>query len=129
MRNLKRNIAYSTYYPGSVVDAEGEVPAGGLYAGYFAARRILGEAAADYDKVYYYAEEIEDCKIRFPENKDYGDNIFVVKMKGIAEYGKRYPGGVTSLPHCFVDVWNMADWYATDYIQALEEKIDGLLSI
>lgn len=128
VRNLPNCVRYSTYYPGPIVKAQGELPAGGIYGGYTAAVYILGTAPADYDKIYYYSQDIENFKTRFPQNHQYPDNIFVLTLPNIKEYITKYPGGITSLPHTFADIWNMADWFAADFIGALEEKIDGLLS-
>lgn len=128
LRNLGNCVRYSTYYQGPILKAQGELPAGGIYGGYTAAKYILGTAPADYDKIYYYCQDIENFKTRFPENHKYPDNIFVLTLPDIREYISKYPGGVTSLPHTFVDIWNMADWFAADFIKSLEEKIDGLLS-
>lgn len=127
VRNLKNNVRYSTYYGGPILTAQSELPAGGLYGGYTAARHLLGQAPADYDKLYYYCPDVADFKKRFPENHAHPDNIFVLTLPSIPSYIKRYPGGTTSLPHTFVDTWNMNDWFAADYIKALEEKINGLL--
>ncbi len=128
VRNLQNCVRYSTYYPGPILKAQGELPAGGIYGGYTAAKYILRTAPADYDKIYYYSQDIENFKTRFPENHKYPDNIFVLTLPNVREYISRYPGGITSLPHTFADIWNMADWFAADFIGALEEKIDGLLS-
>ncbi len=128
VRNLIRSISYSTYYEGPILKAQGELPASGIYGGYTAARYLLGTAPADYDKIYYYYQDLEDFKRRFPPNHHHPDNIFVLRLSGAREYAERYPGGTTSLPHTFADIWNMADWFGADFTRALEEKIHGLLS-
>ena len=128
VRNLEKCIRYRTYFPGAILQAQGELPAGGIYGGYTAAAHILGTAPADYDKIYYYYPDEEEFKRRFPPNAKYPANIFMLAMPDIGAYANRYPGGTTTLPHTFVDIWNMADWFAADFIGALEERIDGLLS-
>lgn len=128
VRNLSNNIRYSTYYEGPILTAESELPGGGIYGGYKAAKHMLGTAPADYDKIYYYYDDPEDFKRRFPPNHRRPDNIFVLSLPNGDDYIDRYPVGSTSLPHTFVDIWNMSDWFAADYIRALEEKIHGLLS-
>jgi hypothetical protein len=128
VRHFENNIIYRTYYPDPILKAQGELPAGGIYGAYTAASYLLGTPPADYDKIYYYYEEVRDFKKRFPENKKLPANIFVLKMKGVKDYSARYPGGVTTLPHTFVDIWNLSDWYATDFINALEEKMNEFLS-
>ena len=128
VRNLSNSISYSTYYEGPILKAQGELPVGVVYGGYTAAKHLLGTTPADYDKVYCYYHDLEDFERRFPPNHKHPDNIFVLRMPNIKEYTERYPGGTTSLSHTFVDIWNMADWFAADFTRALEEKIHGLLS-
>lgn len=123
VRNLQSDIEYKTFYPGPILKAEGEIPAGSIYAAYSAARRLLGEAPADYDKLYCYFKDINYFKERFPLNKERSPNIFVLKMpETMPQYGP-----VTSLPQTFVDIWNLDAWYAHDFTEALEEKIHELL--
>jgi len=124
VRNLENDIVYETYYPDSILKAEGEIPAGSIYAGYSATRRLLKEAPADYSKLYSYFKDIEYFKQRFPVNKEQSPNVFVLKMpEAMPQYG-----GITTLPQTFVDTWNLRDWYAHDFTNALKEKIHGLLS-
>lgn len=124
VRNLQSDIEYETYYPGPVLKAEGDLPAGIIYAGYSAARRLLKEAPADYDKIYCYFKDINYFKERFPPNNERTPNIFVLKMpETIPQYGP-----ITTLPQTFVDIWNLPDWYAHEFTKLLEEKIHGLLS-
>jgi len=125
-RNLKKDVIYKTSFLGSITEAEGVVPTGVVYAGYTAAKKILKEAPADYTKLYFYAEEkdLNEVKQRFPPQKKGQVEVFVLKkILSLDRYGQ-----ITSLPQTFVDIWNMADWYAKDFVKSLEEKIDGLLS-
>ena len=121
VRNLERDTAYSTYYPDRILKAEGEIPAGCIYAGYTAARHLLGEPPADYDKLYCYFDDISSFRERFPFNKQREPNIFVIKKP------QNMSGGFTTLPQTFVDIWNMRDWYAKDFTKSLEEKMHGIL--
>lgn len=123
LRNLGNDIVYKTFYPGSVLKTEGEIPAGGIYAAYSAARHLLAEAPADYDKIYCYFKDINYFKERFPPNQERAPNIFVLRMpETMPQYG-----GITTLPQTFVDIWNLNDWYAHEFTKALEEKIHELL--
>lgn len=126
VRNLSKEIIYSTRVEAPISEIEGLVPSGGVYACYSAASRILKNKPADYDKVHIYLEknELSDLKIRFPEVKKQTPNLFVIeKSKGLVS-----EKGVTFLPQTFVDVWNMPDWFAKDYINELTAKINAILS-
>ena len=51
-------------------------------------------------------------------------NLFVLEADPfLSNYGS-----VTTLAQTFVDLWNLSDWYAKEFIKALKEKIDELLS-
>lgn len=127
VRALQKEIIYSTRIDASVSEIEGLIPSGGVYACCSAASRILKSKPADYDKVYIYLDRsgLGDIKARFPENVKQDHNFFVIeKSDGLVN-----EKGVTTLPQTFVDVWNMPDWYAKDYINELTEKIhDAILS-
>ena len=126
-RQLSRDLIYQTYSPLTIWEREGLVPPTATLAGYSAARYWLKEAAADYDKLYFYLTEkdlIEAEKRYLPTAKKLPANTFVLKK---AEYF-RNKGSLTSLTQTFVDVWNLGDWYSRDFVVALETKINELLS-
>lgn len=120
VRNLEKDIVYATYYPDRILKAESEIPAGSIYGGYTAAKIQLGEAPADYDKLYCYFENPDYFKQRFPSNKERPANMFVVKKPEFMSE--------MTLPQIFVDIWNMRDWYAKDFTKSLEEKMHAVLS-
>lgn len=125
VRGLEKQILYRTQSDLTVFGREGLVPAESIYAGYSAAGKLLGEPAADYDKVYFYLAEknLEEAKRRFPSKKGIA-NLFVLKMtETMPRYGK-----ITTLPQTFVDIWNLRDWYSHDFTKVLEEKMYELLS-
>lgn len=51
-------------------------------------------------------------------------NLFVLKKEKYMIVKNSY----TNLSNTFVDIWGQADWYSKDYVNALEEKINGILS-
>lgn len=126
VRNLQKDIIYQTYYQGNVLSIEGLLPPESIYACYSAAKKILKEPPADYSKVYFYLAEkrINSLVKRFPKIQAGEANIFVLKEPPTM---KNY-GQITTLPQTFVDIWNLKDWYAQDFFQALEKKIYALLS-
>lgn len=124
-RNLSKSIIYETYVNDSVQEIEGLLPANAIWGGYTAARQILKESPSDYSKVFFYIDEekIEEIKKRFSENCGTPNLIVLKAYSKQSEYGN-----LTSLPQTFVDIWNMNDWYAKDFLKELERKIDGILS-
>lgn len=130
-RRLSNDIIYQTHSDKSVQEREGFIIPEAIFAGYSAAKQILDEPPAGYDKVYFYAQEqnLEAIKDRFPEDPPAGEaggpaNLFVLKkIKTLDRFGSW-----TTIPQTFVDIWNCSDWYARDFISSLEKKIDGLLS-
>ena len=123
VRNLKRDIIFSTHVNLPVLETESRMPAGIIFGGFTAARQILAQPPADYDKVYIYASDLTEIRRRFPAKKGQ-PNLFVLQADNfLADYGQ-----VTTLGQTFADLWNLPDWYAKEYVKALKEKIDGLLS-
>lgn len=124
-RNLQRRIIYQTHVDMSVTEIEGIALPTSLFACYSAARLILGTAPADYASVYFYDDPIhlDAIKTRFPPVSGKPPNVIFLEKSHIMD-----ADGVTTLPLTFVDIWNLPDWYAKDFIAALEVKIHGLLS-
>ena len=125
-RNLEKDIIYRTWVSEPISEIEGFIPDGSIFACYTAAKELLKEASSDYSKVYFYFDEnsLERVKNRFPFNKSENPNLYVLKSYS---WQKDY-GFTTSLPQTFVDLWNLSDWYAKDFLVDLERRIDGLLS-
>ncbi len=118
-RNLKKDIIYQTRADLPVVEIEGQMPPAIIYAAYSAYRLKFKEAPADYDKVYVYASNCDEVKKRFPPVKTKSSNLFVLKAD---DFLKNY-GPTTSLAQIFVDLWNISDWYAKDFLGGLKDKI------
>ena len=119
-RNLEKEIIYKTFVPESASKTEGRMPAEAIFGGYSAYIMKYKDAPAEYAKTYVYASEddLKEIKKRFPKEK--GDpNFFVLKKDlELAKFGKLTPDVQT-----FVDLWNMKDWYAKDFLNALKNKI------
>jgi len=120
IRNLKKEIIYSTRVELPVNDIEKLMPDNIIFGGYSAHKFLFNNVPADYSEVYIYGEE--DIKKRFPEKKE-PHNLFVLKKdKLIEKYGK-----TTTIANTFVDLWNMKEWYAKEFLKAMEEKLNGVL--
>lgn len=125
-RNLKKDIIYQTYVDEPVLEIEGLIPGGAIFACYTAARMLWKEPPADYSNVYVYFDKtkIDTLITRFPYVKSDNPNLFVLAM-----YPKQPEYGVTTtIPQTFADVWNLHDWYAKDFLHEIERRVDGLLS-
>lgn len=128
VRNLGKDIIYRTSMNERIGEIEGLIPPGSVFACYTAAKVILKEPQTEYGKVYFYAsdERLNEIERRFPPiSRGKGmENVYVLKMPAeMLRYGVS-----TTLPQTFVDLWNLADWYARDFTGALRGKFDGLLS-
>ncbi len=128
VRALQRDIVYRASIDKPIGQIKGEALPDSVFAGYFAAHHHLGEAPADYEKAHWYLarEDQQKARERFPQtprSKRTPNVFFLLKPDPFP-----CDGPYTTLPLTFVDIWNLDDWYAQDFIKALEEKIDGLLS-
>ena len=133
-RNFAREIIFSGRVAAPVFEIEGNLPPEAVFAGYSAARFILGEPPADYDKVYCYLSPEEGNLAKLKERFSFAKgpaNLFVLTADPFLQsYGqpRLNRGQKTSLAQTFVDLWNLTDWYGRDFSRAIKEKIDGLLS-
>ena len=119
-RNVKKDIIYQTSVSAEPQEIEGRMPPEAVFAGYSAYVRKYGDAPADYDKVYIYSDpkSLAEIKKRFPQRKGYL-NLFVLKSDpNLEKFGKVTPDTQT-----FVDIWNLSDWYAKDFLSSLKEKM------
>lgn len=119
-RNIGRETIYQTNVPTGVREIEGKMPAGIIFAAYSAYAKKYNDAPADYDKVYVYEDTkgLDEIKKRFPPAKGRA-NLFILKSDPLL---KEY-GGTTSDVQTFSDIWNLSDWYAKDFLEALKGKI------
>lgn len=117
-RNLNRDIIYQTLVDAPVLEIEGLMPSNTIYAAYSAGRQLLKTSPADYDKVYIYGTD--EIKTRFPKLPG-SPNLFALKPDPFLE------PPVTSISQTFVDLWNLPDWYAADFLNGLKEKYYGFL--
>ncbi len=119
-RNLNKEIVYKTNFSGSVRGAEGLMPDGAIFACHNAYAKKYNDVPADYDKVYVYADKKAEREIkkRFPVKKGY-ENLIVLKSDPeLEKFGNIAPDIQT-----FVDLWNLSDWYAKEFLSALKQKI------
>ena len=118
VRNLEKDIIYRTRVDKPVKKIEAEMPADIIYAAYSAYKFKFKDVPADYSEVYFYSDNIEEVEKRFPKNNK-TPNLFALKkdrnMKDM------------TLALIFVDLWNLREWYAKDFLNAMEDKLNGIL--
>ena len=123
MRKLDQDIFFKTQVNLPVFEIEGRMPPEVVFGCFTAARQILNQPPADYDKVYVYINSLKEIKKRFSFQKGRANLIVLKADKFLLKYGK-----ITPLSQTFVDLWNLPEWYAKEFCQKLKEKIDELLS-
>lgn len=117
MRRLEKDIVYRTRVSRHVIDIEKAMPGNVVFGAYSAYKFMFKSVPADYSEVYVYSNNIEEIKKRFPKNETV-PNLFVLKRDFDA----------MTIAHLFVDLWNIKEWYAREFLKEMEEKIDGLLA-
>jgi hypothetical protein len=101
-----------------VKQIESEMPADIVYAAYSAYKFKFKDVPADYSEVYVYSDNLKEIEKRFPKNNN-TPNLFVLKRdKNLKE---------PTLALIFVDLWNLKEWYAKEFLKAMEARINGIL--
>ncbi|MBU0979267.1 MAG: helix-turn-helix domain-containing protein [Nanoarchaeota archaeon] len=121
IRNLDKDIIYRTRAGKPIKKIESEMPSSVIYTSFTAYKFKFEDVPADYSEVYVYAETDEIMK-RFPPNTN-TPNVFVLKKDKVMS---KYGATVTSA-NLFVDLWNQREWYAKDFLKALEVRLHGIL--
>lgn len=125
-RNLEKDIIYKTRVEvrGTVAEIEKGMPPGVVFAAYSAYKFRFKDAPADYSEVYVYCsnDDLKELMMRFPQKakKAIVPNLFVLR--------KDFENNKMPLTHIFVDLWNLKEWYAKDFLKSLEERLHGTLA-
>lgn len=121
IRNLEKDIIYKTF-AGNVADIEKSMPQNIIYTAFSGFKFIFGDVPADYSEVYVYSDEktMPEIKKRFPLSKGPA-NLFVIKAD--EQLLRLSKNNAASLIQIYVDLWNMRQWYAKEFIAALEKKL------
>jgi hypothetical protein len=98
---------------------EGSMPSGAIFTAFSGYRLLFKEAPADYSEVYVYADEkaLKEIKERFPA-KPGPPNIVVLAKDAYLERGPIVP-----VSQIYADLWNIKEWYAKEYLDALERRL------
>lgn len=125
VRNLEKDIIYKTRVDvkSTVAEIEKEMPSSAVFAAYSAYKFRFKDAPADYSEVYVYcgSDDLKELVRRFPQKASTGiPNLFALR--------KDFEGNKMPLTHIFIDLWNIKEWYAKDFLNALEERLHGILA-
>ena len=119
-RNLKKDILYSTRADAPVSDAEKSMPPRIVYTAYSAYKFRFGDVPADYSEIYVYSDDITEIKKRFPPRTG-PPNLFVLRPDPrLFELAKE---NIAPMSQVFADLWNVKEWYAKEFVQALKRRI------
>ena len=119
VRRLSKDILYKTNSNMKIMKIESSLPYGCIFTAFSAYRILYNDAPADYSEVYVYTDKktIDEIKRRFPENNG-PENLIVL------EKDRFLNGKTTSLPQIYADLWNIKEWYAKDFINALGKRLN-----
>lgn len=120
MRKLKKDILYETHSDDTVQRIESEMPSSITFGAYSAYKFRFHDTPADYDKVIVYAanEAMKEIEKRFPAKKGIANLVVLEADPHLKDFGSHLPNS-----QLFADLWNLSDWFARDYLNALRKKI------
>ncbi|MEW5936416.1 MAG: winged helix-turn-helix domain-containing protein [Candidatus Thermoplasmatota archaeon] len=122
VRDMEKDVVYSTRAEGLPSEIEKCMPADVIYTAYSAYKFRFGTVPADYSEVYVYSEALEEIRKRFPAQHG-PQNLFVLRMdRRLAEISKE---NIAPNSQVFVDLWNIREWYASEYVKDLGARIYG----
>ncbi len=117
IRNLEKDIIHKIRIDSSAEEIEKSMPPTITFAAFSAYKFKFNEVPADYSEVYVYG----DKKIKI--GKEQNPNFFIIKKdKNFSLYKN------ITTAQLFVDLWNLNQWYAKEFLKALEEKLNGILA-
>ncbi|MFO8016517.1 MAG: winged helix-turn-helix transcriptional regulator [Candidatus Woesearchaeota archaeon] len=120
IRNIEKDIIYETRAEMDPKQIEKSMPAGVVFTAYSGYVFRFKDAPADYSEIYVYSGSADEIKRRFPERKGPA-NITVLKKD-------RNMKDEATLANLFVDLWNLKQWYARDFLKEMEARLDGILA-
>ena len=123
IRNMSKDIIYETRVESPIIGIEKNLP-NVFYACFSAYKFRFKDVPADYSEVYIYAfeDELDELKKRFPYKKG-TPNLIVLKAD---EQMRKYKN-ISNIGQIFVDLWNLKQWYAKDFLDSFEKKLNELL--
>ncbi|MFH1588017.1 MAG: hypothetical protein ABIA76_01610 [Candidatus Diapherotrites archaeon] len=119
IRNFENEIIYSTFFPEKPDKIEGLMPSNVFFSA-FSAVKFSVEAPADYSEIYVYSSDLPELKKRFPLRNG-PKNVFVLQSNALIERISK--NNCVPLPLAFVDLWNLSQWYAKEFLEKAEKRL------
>ncbi len=122
--SVKREMIYQGRINKNILELENETPDWAVFGLYSAYKFLYQDAPADYDHLYIYLDSRDLTKLKkrldLPSKFDFAPNFFVLKKDSWLKFyqEKMMPEQI------FVDIWNSNEWYAKDFLKALEDKLN-----
>jgi hypothetical protein len=120
LRDIQKDIVYSTFYPDKPENIEALMPNEVYFTGYSGYKILEEIAPADYGEIYLYSNNLSEIKERFPKREG-PKNIIVLKEENLLK--KFSKNNKVPLPLIFVDLWNLPEWYAKDFLNDIKKKV------
>ena len=124
IRNLDRDVMFQARIDAPVREIERILP-DIFYTAYTAYKLRFEDVPADYSELYVYGseDELELIKKRISgfnvSENSRNPNFFVFKKDPSMNLYKKIP-----LAQIFVDLWNLKEWYAKEFINSMEGKLE-----
>lgn len=119
-RSVEKDVLFSTRVEQPIAQIEKSMPSGVFYAAYSGFKFRFSQVPADYSEVYVYAKDAEEVSRRFPARKG-PPNLFVLRASDAVLACAS--DGVVSTARLYADLWNLPEWYAKEFLKALEVKM------
>lgn len=119
-RNMEKDIVYKTRVEMPITEIEKQMPSGVVFTAFTAFKLRFKDVPADYSEVYIYAdrEELVELKKRFPQKNGPANLIALSKPENFLEEK------IVSNELLFVDLWNLKEWYAKEFLKELKKKME-----
>lgn len=122
VRSLDRDIVLKMWVDIPVREIERNMP-DVIFSAYSGYKFLFSDVPADYSEVYVYADDtsIREIEKRFSVYKKRVDkvNLIILKKDKWMDLYEKIP-----LAQVFVDLWNLREWYAREYVLAFEKRLE-----
>ena len=122
IKKLQNQILHKTRIDMPVDQVEKNMPSEVLFTAYTGYKFRYGDVPADYSEVYIYLnkDEIDSIITRFPHSKKMPN---LVVLEGDEHLFLVSKDNIVPDYQIFVDLWNLPEWYAKEFIIKLKERI------
>ncbi len=122
INDLLDHVIYKTRVDTNVGQIEKSMPPKILFTAYSGYKLRYKDVPADYSEIYVYTTQkgLDSLLRRFPKNKKV-PNLFVLEAD--SHLLKVSKNNIVTDHQMFVDLWNLPEWYAKEFVIKLKERI------